>query len=112
MFQVGRYLAAGDRVAAQELSKRLSDAVAAVFELAKNVPDGNVFANANKAMDHYFAHGPEALGVAPPRLHTGRLLPTELIRATGEFLRLNGLMPARGYLELNAGYPQPEAAKS
>ena len=45
---------------AQSLAERLSAVVKEVFALVASVPDGNAFANANKAMDHFFAHGPRA----------------------------------------------------
>lgn len=91
---------AGKRMeSAEEISKRLTAVINETFELVKALPDGNAFANANKAMDHFFAHGPGAADVAPPRLHSGNRLPLEIIRQTGEILRNHKLMPAKGYLE-------------
>lgn len=72
--------------------------VARVFDLVAGLPDGNVFANANKAIDHFFAHGPAASLVPPPRLHAGRTLPLPVIEATGQALTDWGLMPSSGYL--------------
>jgi dihydrodipicolinate synthase/N-acetylneuraminate lyase len=85
--------------AAQAMSQRLTAAVNQVFELAAGLPAGNAFTNANKAMDHFFAFGPRAAGLTPPRIHAGVRLPVEAIRATGEILTRNGLMPRAGYLE-------------
>ena len=62
------------------------------------LPDGNAFANANKAVDHFLAHGPKAAEVPPPRLHAGTTLPAEVIKETGQTLAECGLMPASGYL--------------
>ena len=91
---------AADRVtAAREMSARISRVVQEVFGLVAEVKAGNAFANANKAIDHFFAHGPDAAKVAPPRLHAGSSLPAEVIRATGESLARHGFMPAKGYLE-------------
>jgi dihydrodipicolinate synthase/N-acetylneuraminate lyase len=73
-------------------------AVAYVFELVAGLPDGNAFANANKAIDHFLAHGPEAFHLPPPRLHAGSRLPPQVIAATGQALADCGLMPRRGYL--------------
>jgi dihydrodipicolinate synthase/N-acetylneuraminate lyase len=72
--------------------------VARVFELVADLPEGNAFANANKAIDHFLAHGPEASRIPPPRLHAGSTLPPHVIEATGQVLADCGLMPQRGYL--------------
>jgi 4-hydroxy-tetrahydrodipicolinate synthase len=88
----------GGRVdAGNQLSERLSATVSSVFELVSPFPDGNAFANANKAMDHFFAYGPKAASVAPPRLHAGTSLPAEMIVETGKILERYGLMPRAGY---------------
>ena len=84
---------------ARQLSGRVGTVVNEVLRLASGLPDGNAFANGNKAMDHFFAYGPGAATVSPPRLHAGSCLPVELLRSTGEILRSQDLMPARGYLE-------------
>jgi len=84
---------------ARQMAARLTSVVAEVFQLVNSVPEGNPFANGNKAIDHFFAHGPRAAEVAPPRLHAGSGLPLEIIRATGEALSRHGLMPNKGYLE-------------
>jgi dihydrodipicolinate synthase/N-acetylneuraminate lyase len=84
--------------AATKMSQRLTAMVSAVFELVSPFPDGNAFANANKAMDHFFAYGPKAATVLPPRLHAGCSLPSEMIVETGKILDRYGLMPRKGYL--------------
>jgi hypothetical protein len=94
-----RDLAGGRLEDANALSQRLTAAVDAVFGIVASVPDGNSFANANKAMDHFLAYGPRAETTRPPRLHAGSRLSVEVIRATGEVLSRFGLMPAKGYLE-------------
>ncbi len=98
LHQVAQDLAAGRKAQAHALSERISAVVTAVFALVKDLPDGNAFANGNKAMDHFFAHGPRAMEIQPPRLHSGGSLPPEVIRATGAVLERHGLMPAAGYL--------------
>ena len=70
-----------------------------MFGIVTGLPHGNPFANANKAMDHFFAFGPQAKDAPSPRLHAGRCLPGDVIRATGEALARHGLMPGKGYLE-------------
>jgi len=82
-----------------ELSQRLTAAVREAFAAVRDVPKGNPFANANKAMDHCFAHGPGAATVIPPRLHAGIRLPLEVVRDIGQILVRYDLMPDRGYLE-------------
>jgi dihydrodipicolinate synthase/N-acetylneuraminate lyase len=83
---------------AETFSKKLSALSEEVFDLAGKIGYGNAFTNANKAMDHFFAHGPGAVKVTPPRLYSGNRLPTELIEAVGAALKRHGLMPERGYL--------------
>jgi dihydrodipicolinate synthase/N-acetylneuraminate lyase len=87
-----------DRVeAAKKMSERLTATVTAVFQLVSPFPAGNAFANANKAMDHFFAYGPKAATAPPPRLHAGSSLPKEMIVETGKILQRYGLMPQAGY---------------
>lgn len=84
---------------AQALSDRLGAAVAAVFEAAAAVPGGNAFTNANKAIDHWMAHGPRAAAAAPPRLHGGGRLPADFVALAGDLLQRHGFAPSRGYLD-------------
>jgi dihydrodipicolinate synthase/N-acetylneuraminate lyase len=83
---------------ARRISEVLSLVIDEVFAVVRDFPQGNPFANANKAMDHFFAHGPHADEVPPPRLHGGSQLPVEMIRQTGEILSRHYLMPVKGYL--------------
>lgn len=98
LHQVIELLKSGQRKEAQRLSDRLSAVVKEVFALVAGLPDGNAFANANKAMDQFFAHGPGAVRLTPPRLHAGSRLPVEVIRQAGAALDRHGFLPARGYL--------------
>lgn len=93
------HLCHGRVAEARAVSEPISQVVAQVFELVTDLPDGNAFANANKAMDHFMAYGPDAAGLPPPRLHAGSTLTSQVIRATGELLAHYGLMPTSGYLE-------------
>jgi dihydrodipicolinate synthase/N-acetylneuraminate lyase len=92
-----RDLSEGRVDSANKISERLAATVTAVFNLVSPFPDGNAFANANKAMDHFFAYGPKAATVRLPRLHAGSSLPTEMIVETGKILDRYGLMPTKGY---------------
>jgi dihydrodipicolinate synthase/N-acetylneuraminate lyase len=84
---------------ARRMSGRLTAVINEVFRLAASLKDGNPFTNANKAIDHFFAHGPPAAEVQPPQVHAGTRLPAEVIRATGEILSRHGFMPVKGYLD-------------
>jgi len=85
--------------AAQKRSEQLTSCINEVFGVVTGLPQGNPFANANKAVDHFFAFGPKATGAPPPRLHAGVSLPADVIQATGDTLSRHGLMPEKGYLE-------------
>jgi dihydrodipicolinate synthase/N-acetylneuraminate lyase len=84
--------------AAAAFSGRLSALCDELFPLASEVGYGNPFTNANKAIDHFFAHGPKAADLPPPRLHSGMRLPGELVSAARLALARQGLLPERGYL--------------
>ena len=89
---------AGRLEAARQLSQRVAAAICEIFALAATLPHGNPFANGNKAFDHFFAHGPGARDLPPPRLHAGTALPHELIYSAEQILLREKLMPAKGYL--------------
>jgi dihydrodipicolinate synthase/N-acetylneuraminate lyase len=84
---------------AEEFSGKLTAVWGELFQPASKVGHGNAFTNANKAMDHFLAHGPGASRLAPPLLHGGERLPSDLVRAAEAALTRHGLMPTRGYLE-------------
>jgi len=90
---------AGRLDAARAGSELVSRAIAGVFELVDDLPFGNRYTNANKAIDHFLAHGPSAADLAPPLLHSGERLPQAVIDATGRHLAQLGLLPSGGYLE-------------
>jgi dihydrodipicolinate synthase/N-acetylneuraminate lyase len=90
----------GGRLAdAVRVSTALSGAVAEVFALVAEIPCGNAFTNANKAIEHFMAFGPGAADREGPMLHGGIRIPAGVIAAAGEALKRHGLMPAKGYLE-------------
>jgi len=99
LHQIIDQLATRRATSARELSERLTACINEVFGIVTGCPDGNPFANANKAMDHFFAYGPRGVDAPPPRLHAGSSLPVEVMRATAEALLRHGLMPEKGYLE-------------
>lgn len=83
---------------AEALSGRLTRVVNKAMEKAGKIPFGNAFANSNKAFDHFFAHGPEALKKPSPMTHSGNPLPDEYVKIAGDLLEDEGFMPERGYL--------------
>ena len=94
-----RLIETSDTGRAREISSRLTETVSRAFNLVADLPHGNPFTNANKAIDHYMAHGPRAAEFETPRLHAGVRLPGEIVTAIGRVLEETGLAPDRGYLE-------------
>ena len=90
---------AGRHAEAQRLSARLESLASEVFALVASLPDGNAFANAGKAVDHFYAHGPDAPRAPAPRLHAGNPLPREVLAATQDALARHDLLPEHGYLD-------------
>jgi dihydrodipicolinate synthase/N-acetylneuraminate lyase len=89
------------QAAARKTSEQVSSIISETFDLVRGIRDGNSFANANKALDHFFAYGPGAEAIPGPRLHAGSKIPDDIIRKTADVLRRHGCMPMRGYLEGN-----------
>jgi dihydrodipicolinate synthase/N-acetylneuraminate lyase len=84
---------------ALRVSTALSGTVGEVFGLVGEIPCGNAFTNANKAIEHFMAFGPSATDREGPMLHGGIRIPAGIITATGDILKRYGLMPEKGYLE-------------
>ncbi len=89
----------GDRQTAGDISERITKALFNTIGLVKALPCGNVFTNANKAIDHFYAFGPGASGKEGPMLKGGVRIPGEVIAATADILADCRLMPSKGYLE-------------
>jgi len=89
----------GERESAAKVIAPVEAVVAAAFELVADLPWGNAFTNANKALDHFMAHGAGAAGLPPPRLYCGERLPQAVVARAGRLLEQHGLMPARGYMD-------------
>jgi dihydrodipicolinate synthase/N-acetylneuraminate lyase len=99
LHQILQDLKRGRLETAKRLSERVTAVVMEVAMLVTALPTGNAFANANKALDHFFAWGPGATEVPPPRIRGQSVLPSAIIRATGDSLARHELMPKRGYLD-------------
>ncbi len=92
-------LEAGDAPKAKTLSDRVSAVAQELFDAAGELPYGNPFSNANRAIDHVFAHGAERAGaIPPPCTISGNRLPSELIAQAAESLQRNGFPVEHGYL--------------
>lgn len=98
LIEIINNITAGNLDAAKALADKLTTLINEVFAYAAPLPAGNPFTNANKAIDHFFAHGPDALDIPPPRLHSGDRLPTDFLDKTAEALKRQDLLPARPYL--------------
>jgi len=83
---------------ATTLSDHLTQVIEQVFTLVIDIPEGNSFSNANKAVDHYMAFGADARFIRPPRLHAGTHIPKDVILRVGEVLESAHLIPGTGYL--------------
>jgi len=88
----------GDVKAAGEMSEKLSTVLGKIFTVVKPLAQGNAFTNANKAMDHFLAYGPNAENLPGPLLHAGVRLPKEILTATKKVLESHGFLSERGYL--------------
>ncbi len=88
----------GNFAQAQKRADKITPIINRVFEAVANLPTGNLFSNAYKAIDHVFAYGPDALNVPPPRIHAGTTIPLEIIKIAADMLTRYDLMPSKGYL--------------
>jgi dihydrodipicolinate synthase/N-acetylneuraminate lyase len=84
---------------AREISQKITSVTDEAFNLVRQVRAGNPFANANKAIDHFFAHGLGAAKMPPPLLYTGDRIPVEVLLGIERVLERHQLLPATGYLQ-------------
>jgi dihydrodipicolinate synthase/N-acetylneuraminate lyase len=88
----------GKMAIAQTLSANLVEVVSQAFDIVRDFPAGNPFANANKLIDHCLAYGNLALRVPPPILYSGQGLPDDFVVSAVSLLETHTLLPATGYL--------------
>ncbi len=85
---------------AHSISARVSAVAEELFSAAAELPFGNPFSNANRAIDHVFAYGEqEALTREPPATISGNRLPPALIGQAVQALQREGFDARTGYLE-------------
>jgi 4-hydroxy-tetrahydrodipicolinate synthase len=88
----------GVTLRARQLSSVVASMVEALFEAAGNVPFGNPFSNANRAVDHLLARGGSWRDSPLPMTVNGTALPAELISAAEDIIgHLPGIRQ-KGYL--------------
>jgi hypothetical protein len=87
----------GRMAEAERCSAAVSAVVADAFVAVAEVRVGNAFTNANKALAHVMAYGPDALRALPPRLYAGMHLPRAVLETVAASLEHHGLLPQRGY---------------
>lgn len=87
----------GRTAEADALSLRISNVVLRTLAAAAQLPFGNQFTNAAKAIDHFVAEGPEADLSAKIYVKSGATLPRTLLETAREALIREGLMPHKAY---------------
>jgi hypothetical protein len=87
-----------DALAAQQAVASVEWVVTQVFGLVAPLSCGNSFTNANKAIDHFMAHGASADLNSPPHLYDGQTLPSEILGTVRTMLDASDLLPTAGYL--------------
>jgi len=88
----------GDRSAALALSARVARVVNEIFELGAKMNLGNVFSNANRAVDHVQAYGEKCLEAPMPHRIDGTTVPRDYVAKVSALVRDAGLASAEPYL--------------
>ncbi len=88
----------GNHAAAAAISERVSRVAGRMFSAAAELPFGNPFSNANRAIDHVFAYGSRALNEPPPLTCSGNHLPIQLIELAHTELQKAQFEVSSGYL--------------
>jgi hypothetical protein len=97
--QLVNWLEEGRSDEAFDLSNHLTGVLFSILEVVSKLPEGNPFANTNKAIDHFMGYGQSAEKNTPPRLRNGKLMPEKMIQEVGRILNRSDLIPIRGYLD-------------
>jgi 4-hydroxy-tetrahydrodipicolinate synthase len=77
---------AGHRDRAIKLSDIVARMVEALFDVARELPFGNPFSNANRAVDHLRAYGAGWRQADPPLTISGETLPPSLLEAAADLV--------------------------
>jgi 4-hydroxy-tetrahydrodipicolinate synthase len=92
------FLDAGHYESAQDISEQVRQVVDQAFAIVEAYESGNAFTNANKILDHCFAHGDNALNVQAPLLYGGNRLPMEFVSQMLEYLTRHPVFTLEGYM--------------
>jgi len=91
-------LEAGRREEASAVSRVLTVVVNELFAAAAKLPFGNPFSNANRAVDHLWAHGAAWTTAPLPLTISGNELPRNLLETASDLVGQFPSLPERGYL--------------
>lgn len=83
---------------ARKLARRVSTVIDHAFGLVDELPFGNPFSNANRAIDHIFAYGNGSKIVPPPMTHSGSPIPEAVISTLREVMKEEGFETELGYI--------------
>lgn len=97
--EIQRYYNQGDYHSAAQVSQALSRVVQQVFALAQDLPTGNPFSNANRAVDHLLAYGKSWRDYPLPVLLDGSCLPVDFIARVETLIAAFPLVFDVGYLQ-------------
>lgn len=92
-------LRAGQKSAAQEKAAAVSGIIGPVFAGLEKLEGGNVFANANKCMDHILAWGENWRSRPMPMRHCGKAIPEEYVQLAWKVMKQAGKAPGKGYAD-------------
>lgn len=84
---------------AKRLSAAVARAIDRVFASCAALEGGNVFANANKCIDHCQAYGDAWQQAALPMRHCGQRIPKAYIAEAAETLKKEGWFIHKGYMD-------------
>lgn len=91
-------LDAGREEEAKAVSRVLTVVVNEMFAAAGKLPFGNPFSNANRAVDHLWAHGAGWADAPLPLTISGNEIPRDLLETASDIVGRFPTLPERGYL--------------
>lgn len=90
-------LQAGELNEAKRSAGMISEIIGKVFSDTAELEGGNVFANANKCIDHILAYGERWDESDTPMRHCGKRIPEKYIESTYAVMKKFGKIPDEGY---------------
>ncbi len=89
----------GDAALAKDLSGKVEEMIGDMFANAGDLTGGNVFANANKCLEHCLAYGAKWDQAPMPMRHCGDAIPRPYVAFAAQTLIRFGFMRETGYLK-------------